>query len=82
MIYSELIYQHSLKKNEFLGEYTGELVSYEEAEERGRAERKNGFSYLFTLNDKVTSVSDLFFRLVLACLSVPSYRFVLITDLH
>ncbi|KAF2554867.1 hypothetical protein F2Q68_00012754 [Brassica cretica] len=23
------------------------------AEERGRAERKNGFSYLFTLNDKI-----------------------------
>ncbi|XP_048612583.1 histone-lysine N-methyltransferase MEDEA-like [Brassica napus] len=45
--------RHSLKKNEFLGEYTGELVSYEEAEERGRAERKNGFSYLFTLNDKI-----------------------------
>ncbi|KAJ0245251.1 Histone-lysine N-methyltransferase MEDEA [Hirschfeldia incana] len=45
--------RHSLKKNEFLGEYTGELVSHEEAEERGRAETKNGFSYLFTLNDKL-----------------------------
>ncbi|KAL0800626.1 hypothetical protein Bca101_055801 [Brassica carinata] len=45
--------RHSLKKNEFLGEYTGELVSHEEAEERGRAETKNGFSYLFTLNDKI-----------------------------
>lgn len=73
MIYSELIYQHSLKKDEFLGEYTGELVSHEEADERGRAETKNGFSYLFTLNDKVTLVSYPFFRQVLACLSVPSY---------
>ncbi|KAJ4914709.1 Histone-lysine N-methyltransferase MEDEA [Raphanus sativus] len=45
--------RHSIKKNEFLGEYTGELVSHEEAEERGRVETKSGFSYLFTLNDKL-----------------------------
>lgn len=82
MIYSELIYQHSIKKNEFLGEYTGELVSHEEAEERGRVETKSGFSYLFTLNDKVNLVSDLFFRQVLICLSVLSYKFVLITVMH
>ncbi|CAH8305382.1 unnamed protein product, partial [Eruca vesicaria subsp. sativa] len=44
--------RHSLKKNEFLGEYTGELVSFEEADERGREEKKTNFSYLFTLNDK------------------------------
>ncbi|CAH8336895.1 unnamed protein product [Eruca vesicaria subsp. sativa] len=44
--------RHSLKQNEFLGEYTGELVSIDEAEERDRADQKLGYSYLFNLNDK------------------------------
>ncbi|CAN7066732.1 unnamed protein product [Brassica oleracea var. botrytis] len=44
--------RHSLKQNEFLGEYTGELVSVDEAEERERADHKLGYSYLFNLNDK------------------------------
>ncbi|XP_018489528.2 histone-lysine N-methyltransferase MEDEA [Raphanus sativus] len=44
--------RHSLKQNEYLGEYTGELVSIDEAEERQRADDKLGYSYLFNLNDK------------------------------
>ncbi|KAJ4904586.1 Histone-lysine N-methyltransferase MEDEA [Raphanus sativus] len=40
------------QKNEFLGEFTGELVSFDEAEERERADNKLGYSYLFNLNDK------------------------------
>nr|ABS87927.1 MEDEA [Arabidopsis lyrata] len=43
----------SLKKNEFLGEYTGELITHEEANERGRVEDRIGSSYLFTLNDQL-----------------------------
>ncbi|XP_024008106.1 histone-lysine N-methyltransferase MEDEA [Eutrema salsugineum] len=43
---------HSLKKNEFLGEYTGELISHDEANERGKGDFKLGYSYLFTLNDQ------------------------------
>ncbi|KAL1196715.1 Histone-lysine N-methyltransferase MEDEA [Cardamine amara subsp. amara] len=42
----------ALEKNEFLGEYTGELVSEEEADERGKAYGKLGTSYLFTMNDQ------------------------------
>ncbi|KAL0732188.1 hypothetical protein Bca4012_008397 [Brassica carinata] len=41
-----------LKRNEFLGEYTGDLVSIDEAEERDRADDKLGYSYIFNLNDK------------------------------
>lgn len=47
--------QDSLKKNEYLGEYTGELITHDEANERGRIEDRIGSSYLFTLNDQVTS---------------------------
>ncbi|XP_010457241.1 PREDICTED: histone-lysine N-methyltransferase MEDEA-like [Camelina sativa] len=45
--------RHSLKKNEFLGEYTGELITHDEANERGRLEDRTGSSYLFTLNDQL-----------------------------
>ncbi|KAG2260484.1 hypothetical protein Bca52824_079778 [Brassica carinata] len=44
--------RHPLKRNEFLGEYTGDLVSIDEAEERDRADDKLGYSYIFNLNDK------------------------------
>ncbi|AAG10636.1 Histone-lysine N-methyltransferase MEDEA [Arabidopsis thaliana] len=43
----------SLKKNEYLGEYTGELITHDEANERGRIEDRIGSSYLFTLNDQL-----------------------------
>ncbi|CAL9213440.1 unnamed protein product, partial [Arabidopsis halleri] len=43
----------SLKKNEFLGEYTGELITHDEANERGRVEDRINSSYLFTLNDQL-----------------------------
>ncbi|CAN8311003.1 unnamed protein product [Cochlearia groenlandica] len=45
--------KHAVKKNEYLGEYTGELISHEEADERTRADAKLAFSYLFTLNDQL-----------------------------
>ncbi|CAA7056183.1 unnamed protein product [Microthlaspi erraticum] len=41
-----------LKKNDFLGEYTGELISHEEADERSRPDEHNS-AYLFTLNDQM-----------------------------
>ncbi|KAK9846547.1 hypothetical protein WJX81_006349 [Elliptochloris bilobata] len=37
-------------RNDLIGEYTGELVSQEEAERRGRAYDSEGFSYLFNLD--------------------------------
>ncbi|CAF2116771.1 BnaC08g43790D [Brassica napus] len=44
--------RHPLKQNELFGEYTGELVSIDEAEEHERADDKLGYSYLFNLNEK------------------------------
>lgn len=39
---------------ELLGEYTGELVTDQEAEQRGRVYDANNKSFLFQLNDQVT----------------------------
>ncbi|WJX76123.1 [histone H3]-lysine(4) N-trimethyltransferase [Trifolium repens] len=44
--------KNPVKKDEYLGEYTGELISHEEAEKRGTLYEHAGFSYLFDLDDK------------------------------
>ncbi|KAL1213224.1 Histone-lysine N-methyltransferase MEDEA [Cardamine amara subsp. amara] len=44
----------SLTKNEFLGEYTGELITEEEENERWKEDyNKHGTSYFFDLNDQL-----------------------------
>ncbi|XP_041989429.1 histone-lysine N-methyltransferase EZA1-like isoform X2 [Salvia splendens] len=39
-------------KNDYLGEYTGELISHQEADKRGKIYDRANSSFLFDLNDK------------------------------
>ncbi|KAL5060697.1 hypothetical protein RYX36_032301 [Vicia faba] len=42
--------KNSVNKDEFIGEYTGEILTNEEADERGKVYDRANFSYLFNLN--------------------------------
>lgn len=43
--------QEDIKKNEFVAEYTGELINHKEADRRGKAYDRDSNTYLFDLND-------------------------------
>jgi histone-lysine N-methyltransferase EZH2 len=43
--------KNSVDKNEYLGEYTGELISHIEADRRGKIYDRVNSSFLFDLND-------------------------------
>lgn len=45
-------FQNSVAKNEYLGEYTGELISHREADKRGKIYDRENSSFLFNLNDQ------------------------------
>lgn len=45
--------QNSVAKDEYLGEYTGELISHHEADKRGKIYDRENSSFLFNLNDEV-----------------------------
>ncbi|EXC31742.1 Histone-lysine N-methyltransferase CLF [Morus notabilis] len=44
--------KNSVGKHEYLGEYTGELISHREADKRGKIYDRENSSFLFNLNDQ------------------------------
>ncbi|KAL9242960.1 hypothetical protein vseg_016911 [Gypsophila vaccaria] len=44
--------KNTVNKNEYLGEYTGELISHREADKRGKIYDRANSSFLFDLNDQ------------------------------
>ena len=45
-------FQNNVAKHEYLGEYTGELISHREADKRGKIYDRENSSFLFNLNDQ------------------------------
>lgn len=45
-----------IKKNEFVVEYTGELISHDESEKRGHVYDERDHTYLFNLNEGIYEV--------------------------
>lgn len=52
-------FQNPVNKNDYLGEYTGELISHREADKRGKIYDRANSSFLFDLNDQASEVYGL-----------------------
>ncbi|KAG7035187.1 Histone-lysine N-methyltransferase CLF, partial [Cucurbita argyrosperma subsp. argyrosperma] len=53
--------KNSVGKHEYLGEYTGELISHREADKRGKIYDRENSSFLFNLNDQACSYPRILF---------------------
>ncbi|KAG1371347.1 Histone-lysine N-methyltransferase [Cocos nucifera] len=49
--------KNPVNKNDYLGEYTGELISHKEADKRGKIYDRANSSFLFDLNDQIMLVA-------------------------
>lgn len=47
-----IVVEESCEKNDYIGEYRGEIISLKEADRRGKVYDKGGCTYMFTLNDE------------------------------
>lgn len=65
-----IIFQNPVNKNDYLGEYTGELISHREADKRGKIYDRANSSFLFDLNEQVYVLHDLHFALTRASLDL------------
>lgn len=54
-----ITFQNPVNKNDYLGEYTGELISHREADKRGKIYDRANSSFLFDLNEQVCVSRDL-----------------------
>lgn len=54
--------QNSVSKHEYLGEYTGELISHREADKRGKIYDRENSSFLFNLNDQARITQKIFLK--------------------
>ncbi|KAG9157208.1 hypothetical protein Leryth_004876 [Lithospermum erythrorhizon] len=52
--------RNPVNKNDYLGEYTGELISHREADKRGKIYDRANSSFLFDLNDQASLASICF----------------------
>lgn len=48
------VFQNPVNKDEFIGEYTGEILTHEEGDIRGKLYDNADFSFLFNLNHDVS----------------------------
>ncbi|KAK8968355.1 Histone-lysine N-methyltransferase CLF [Platanthera guangdongensis] len=71
--------KNSVGKHEYLGEYTGELISHREADKRGKIYDRENSSFLFNLNDQASSpITRMLFRLSIRSTdAIYSVQFVL-----
>ncbi|KAK6260334.1 hypothetical protein SCA6_014808 [Theobroma cacao] len=66
--------KNSVNKNDYLGEYTGELISHREADKRGKIYDRANSSFLFDLNDQASDIQNPTFGLKFPYYVLDAYR--------